>query len=159
MKYHSRKGGFLSDLSHPSRGAWIEICPWGSRLPSVSSHPSRGAWIEIALSAVPLLGRLCRTPHGVRGLKSPGCSVPFVPVLSHPSRGAWIEIVRLAGVDTYVPASHPSRGAWIEISRRRRRGCCPPGRTPHGVRGLKFHRMRGTMGRSRRTPHGVRGLK
>ena len=36
-------------LSHPARGAWIEIkvlCPYcGSEM----SHPARGAWIEIRL--------------------------------------------------------------------------------------------------------------
>ena len=46
--------------------------------------------------------------------------------------------------------SHPSRGAWIEISRR----TTPPprdgGRTPHGVRGLKYERdiCRGHEGES-----------
>ena len=55
--------------------------------------------------------------------------------------------------------SHPSRGAWIEIGfgemlRERRIG-----RTPHGVRGLKFE-WRGTQVVPLcRTPHGVRGLK
>ena len=36
------------------------------------SHPTRGAWIEIppAVVLVRRYGR--RTPHGVRGLKSPG---------------------------------------------------------------------------------------
>ena len=33
------------------------------------------------------------------------------------------------------------------------------GRTPHGVRGLKFNDLRRVNGRPRRTPHGVRGLK
>ncbi len=34
-------------MSHPSRGAWIEIIdtPCGPDL--ILSHPSRGAWIEI----------------------------------------------------------------------------------------------------------------
>ena len=33
------------------------------------------------------------------------------------------------------------------------------GRTPHGVRGLKYRAWPGGAGRARRTPHGVRGLK
>ena len=57
-------------MSHPARGAWIEIR--GSRAPllgSVQSHPARGAWIEI----------LSRRLDGLYGM-------------SHPARGAWIEI-------------------------------------------------------------------
>ena len=34
--------------------------------------------------------------------------------------------------------SHPARGAWIEIYRWRYRYLWPSGRTPQGVRGLKF---------------------
>ena len=33
------------------------------------------------------------------------------------------------------------------------------GRTPHGVRGLKFSRLKGIRYQACRTPHGVRGLK
>ena len=57
---------------------------------------------------------------------------------SHPSRGAWIEIrtPRRAG---NPPMSHPSRGAWIEIMVYTPSGRGSPGRTPHGVRGLKLH--------------------
>ena len=33
------------------------------------SHPSRGAWIEMPLSPLSPLGMPSRTPHGVRGLK------------------------------------------------------------------------------------------
>ena len=36
----------------------------------VLSHPSRGAWIEIAENVTDEGGNFCRTPHGVRGLKS-----------------------------------------------------------------------------------------
>ena len=55
--------------SHPSRGAWIEIC-LGYRLAyGIRSHPSRGAWIEIAYWRVYALLANGRTPHGVRGLK------------------------------------------------------------------------------------------
>ena len=36
-------------LSHPSRGAWIEILRVSKvTTRSGSSHPSRGAWIEIS---------------------------------------------------------------------------------------------------------------
>ena len=35
-------------LSHPARGAWIEISRPFSRFSIASSHPARGAWIEIS---------------------------------------------------------------------------------------------------------------
>ena len=35
-------------MSHPSRGAWIEICITNLGTMLVKSHPSRGAWIEIS---------------------------------------------------------------------------------------------------------------
>ena len=34
-------------LSHPTRGAWIEIFVPSSRYLDKKSHPTRGAWIEI----------------------------------------------------------------------------------------------------------------
>ena len=40
-------GTFESAWSHPVRGAWIEIEGNASFSASVSSHPVRGAWIEI----------------------------------------------------------------------------------------------------------------
>ena len=36
---------------------------------SALSHPSRGAWIEIPTSGGTHTVSWCRTPHGVRGLK------------------------------------------------------------------------------------------
>ncbi len=58
-------------LSHPARGAWIEISEIRSVQGNRQSHPARGAWIEIctAISALVL-------------------------TWSHPARGAWIEIYR-----------------------------------------------------------------
>ena len=37
----------LSNVSHPSRGAWIEILKHLDDTGQHVSHPSRGAWIEI----------------------------------------------------------------------------------------------------------------
>ena len=37
------------------------------------SHPSRGAWIEIMEFMALRRKMSCRTPHGVRGLKSVAC--------------------------------------------------------------------------------------
>ena len=62
-----------------------------------------------------LFGKVCcRTPRGVRGLKS-----------------------SIAYRDDLDAMSHPSRGAWIEIFNLSRAPACAPGRTPRGVRGLK----------------------
>ena len=80
-------------VSHPSRGAWIEIgYPIINNLWAIKSHPSRGAWIEIhraSESGKPSEGR---TPRGVRGLKLAGNTLESTSNRSHPSRGAWIEI-------------------------------------------------------------------
>jgi len=40
-------------MSHPSRGAWIEIFRERLQRSKKRSHPSRGAWIEIRRSARP----------------------------------------------------------------------------------------------------------
>ena len=56
------------------------------------SHPARGAWIEIA-GVGRRSSRLGRTPQGVRGLKCLKVCDTVVDLLeSHPARGAWIEI-------------------------------------------------------------------
>ena len=36
-----------ADVSHPARGAWIEISAIRRPSTATSSHPARGAWIEI----------------------------------------------------------------------------------------------------------------
>ena len=56
------------------------------------SHPSRGAWIEIVSNQMFADLYIRRTPRGVRGLKFLGLRVKLRPALSHPSRGAWIEM-------------------------------------------------------------------
>ena len=122
-------------LSHPSRGAWIEIGyqPRCSRFRS--SHPSRGAWIEITSAWI--------RRSGIR---------------SHPSRGAWIEIASMSSMLAHL-RSHPSRGAWIEIRLTWLQAWPITSRTPHGVRGLKYRYNRRADAYGGRTPHGVRGLK
>ena len=135
-KYDEENSACL--LSHPVRGAWIEMKPRQDfdvmerrRTPSgvrglkfraanrniggrSGSHPVRGAWIEISFLSPSILAPQCRTPSGVRGLKF---HIPFRNLpncLSHPVRGAWIEMQKL----NPLPApnlSHPVRGAWIEI--------------------------------------------
>ena len=79
---------------------------------------------------------LCRTPHGVRGLKYRGIDAGGRTESSHPAWGAWIEIcVRVMLI--------------YQLSSR----------TPHGVRGLKWRRSYDAAIADCRTPHGVRGLK
>ena len=57
-------------LSHPTRGAWIEIYFSGSGgSGGASSHPTRGAWIEIGVVCWVRVIATCRTLPGVRGLK------------------------------------------------------------------------------------------
>ena len=55
--------------------------------------------------------------------------------------------------------SHPAGGAWIEIFNPIIHCFQLFGRTPQGVRGLKWQDVSGTPPHSRRTPQGVRGLK
>ena len=64
-------------------------------------------------------GAICRTPHGVRGLKLLKMRCVLVDVSqSHPTRGAWIEILSIEQqID--MCKSHPTRGAWIEMQRSR----------------------------------------
>ena len=100
----------------------------------------------------------CRTPQGVRGLKSDDPHAAPPAHGSHPARGAWIEI------GWKLPAqqgtsSHPARGAWIEIFWLASRCLSYVRRTPQGVRGLKYILQRTLPDRISRTPQGVRGLK
>ena len=79
------------------------------------SHPSRGAWIEM------------------RDMRDDA----YIGE-SHPSRGAWIEIPIAHIVSSISCTSHPSRGAWIEIYKTFLSPHKKSGRTPRGVRGLKW---------------------
>ena len=84
------------------------------RLRAFLSHPVRGAWIEILT-------------RYFAHLDNP----------SHPVRGAWIEISLLQKFIDEI-RSHPVRGAWIEIRAVELTDACVAGRTPSGVRGLKW---------------------
>ena len=79
--------------SHPTMGAWIEMCPLVQHEQrNTASHPTMGAWIEI-ISSVPLrIVNTCRTPRWVRGLKYQYIVIVRFEPLSHPTMGAWIEI-------------------------------------------------------------------
>ena len=101
------------------------------------SHPARGAWIEITGASTRAGLLRGRTPQGVRGLKFRAGSRTPTHYTSHPARGAWIEIPSQS-VKSRNLSSHPARGAWIEISPTRYTSILQAGRTPQGVRGLKY---------------------
>ena len=62
MKYHGSNRIARTAVSHPSRGAWIEIRMAMTISVSVmESHPSRGAWIEIA-DCIAMLLSCCVAP-------------------------------------------------------------------------------------------------
>ena len=69
MKFYVIYGVDSGVVSHPARGAWIEMAFSARNLSIVLSHPARGAWIEIYAHQ-----------HGLEDTKS------------HPARGAWIEM-------------------------------------------------------------------
>ena len=79
------------------------------------SHPAWGAWIEIRMGARRRTRQACRTPHGVRGLKSfEDCRLDFV-LPSHPSRVRGLKCLpprRTRSPYTVAPLA----GAWIEIA-------------------------------------------
>ena len=100
-----------------------------------------------------------RTPHGVRGLKSPESKNIYTHCRRTPHGVRGLKFDLLLDV---VPdrMSHPTRGAWIEITCLTDLTNRAASRTPHGVRGLKSPRRRKRSSwRCNRTPHGVRGLK
>ena len=105
-------GGY--GMSHPSRGAWIEISHTLNVSPMLARrtpHGVRGLKFDTVMKRNE---KARRTPHGVRGLKSSPHRLSWRKSLSHPSRGAWIEIHRVY-YSLIAIVSHPSRGAWIEI--------------------------------------------
>ena len=122
-------------VSHPSRGAWIEIT---CIIDLSDGHRRTPHGVRGLKSRLQRAGRAyrCRTPHGVRGLKWRGHGSGDGKTRSHPSRGAWIEILSIICCTTDMPR-----------------------RTPHGVRGLKYHVGKAGRCHNCRTPHGVRGLK
>ena len=74
-------------MSHPVRGAWVEISCFNGGYDYVKSHPVRGAWVEIVIQ-----------PAG--GNASGG---------SHPVRGAWVEIQMCYTIDS-GPTVAPREG-------------------------------------------------
>ena len=79
-------------LSHPARGAWIEIgytYTGSGTPPGRTPQGVRGLKYWVGAGDARTLGR---TPQGVRGLKYFRKERCWQISLSHPARGAWIEI-------------------------------------------------------------------
>ena len=101
-------------MSHPTRGAWIEIFQPVGRFADDLSHPTRGAWIEIVEMMYKSEREYSRTLPGVRGLKSSWELIGLVPIRrTLPGvRGLKYRILCAGYIDM---KSHPTRGAWIEM--------------------------------------------
>ena len=69
------------------KSGFFVFCGW-----CLVSHPARGAWIEIFRPCSIFVYCNSRTPQGVRGLKYIYHDKDGVEPQSHPARGAWIEI-------------------------------------------------------------------
>ena len=62
MKSDKKNGEKLGEMSHPVRGAWIEIVNAFCNDVVIPSHPVRGAWIEILNTYLKKLTKRRRTP-------------------------------------------------------------------------------------------------
>ena len=159
LKWAPGRRWLLRYLSHPARGAWIEMCTVGPGGRLLSSHPARGAWIEIQRRRPGTPPDTGRTPHGVRGLKFGQSCVGAWASRSHPARGAWIEIKPDHGGSERFECRTPHGVRGLKSLVSTVLGTYSSRRTPHGVRGLKLENIKTAMEKLRRTPHGVRGLK
>ncbi len=106
-----------------------------------------------------LFGKVCcRTPRGVRGLKSP-CTYLSNAGASRTPRGVrGLKYQRIGCKHLNSPRRTPRGVRGLKLWRYPYHPECRS-RTPRGVRGLKSHRERGNPRRKGRTPRGVRGLK
>ncbi len=136
LKYISRDYILQTDRSLSSRRAWIEICLFQSAEHGWQSLSSRRAWIEILEITGRSKRRICRSPHGERGLKFFNPCNPRGLRGSLSSRRAWIEICLLIAWSADW-TSLSSRRAWIEIDPVSGTNLMWGGRSPHGERGLK----------------------
>ena len=70
LKYVGENATGHASVSHPSRGAWIEINKRSILKPIFLGHAPHGACgLKFRMFFV-MTGMAGRTPHGVRGLKS-----------------------------------------------------------------------------------------
>ena len=81
---------------------------------------------------------ISRSPLGLRGLKYAAINGKAVKeYTSQPSWAAWIEIISTRCANMAF-MSQPSWAAWIEIVYRHAKLFQPVGRSPLGLRGLKY---------------------
>ena len=99
-----------------------------------------------------------RSPLGLRGLKSFRLVPFFILSLSQPSWAAWIEILLRLKLCS-LRLSQPSWAAWIEIKILAAYRLVIGGRSPLGLRGLKFALTFARPVIASRSPLGLRGLK
>ena len=116
LKYVVTWGSVVTIMSHPSRGAWIEIrrrC----NLPLPHSRTPRGVrGLKSFFVRQTRLQDTRRTPRGVRGLKSrSGGGGRFVPCRT-PRGVRGLKYGRPRQYHLWAK-SHPSRGAWIEMEK------------------------------------------
>ena len=79
-------------MSQPAWAAWIEISVFLIFSLPIWSQPAWAAWIEIATSGTNKGVLSCRSPHGLRGLKSFSFVDYNTDSESQPAWAAWIEI-------------------------------------------------------------------
>ena len=83
--------------SLPAWGAWIEIKEAQLLKKALTSLPAWGAWIEIPKSLKNFSYQYGRSPHGERGLKSPGCAFPLGKICRSPHGERGLK----SGIDEY----------------------------------------------------------
>ncbi len=115
MKFLQRPALIHIVMSHPARGAWVEM-RWTNcwRQSETCRTPQGVRGLKFFVDEAGLEWDNSRTPQGVRGLKSEGPADDGAGRRSHPARGAWIEILSIA-LASIAAGSHPARGAWVEI--------------------------------------------
>ena len=126
---------------HGERGLKLQAS-WKHHPESVSLSSWR-AWIEIFLWCCCQCPS-SRSPHGERGLKYLQSLGQAQICASLSSWRAWIEI-ELCRRYARMRKSLSSWRAWIEISSARAISLRPSSRSPHGERGLKYHRSRNEL--------------
>ena len=87
----------------------MKSCPHTVQVYDIMSHPARGAWIEMVRPVSVQVAGTGRTPQGVRGLKYLWPAQTHRCPRSHPARGAWIEMSQIVQVRVRSPVA-PRKG-------------------------------------------------
>ena len=106
--------------------------------PIVMSHPARGAWIEIDISVTINAGSIsCRTPQGVRGLKSIPSKTRRLRRGRTPQGVRGLKLMASIYPSGYICRT-PQGVRGLKCISCRIQTPKTSRRTPQGVRGLKF---------------------